>query len=68
MKYYIVQAYSGFENKVKASLQERIRNNGLEKYFGEILVPVGEVTRRATASSARRAGSSTRATSSSRWR
>ena len=39
MKYYIVQAYSGFENKVKASLQERIKNNGLDAYFGEILVP-----------------------------
>ena len=39
MKYYIVQAYSGFENKVKASLQERIKNAGLDKYFGEILVP-----------------------------
>jgi transcriptional antiterminator NusG len=39
MKYYIIQAYSGYENKVKASLQERIKNAGLEKLFGEILVP-----------------------------
>jgi transcriptional antiterminator NusG len=39
MKYYIIQAYSGYENKVKQSLQERIKNAGLEKYFGEILVP-----------------------------
>src|SRR5438093_1162738 len=39
MKYYIIQAYSGYENKVKASLQERIKNAGLEKSFGEILVP-----------------------------
>lgn len=39
MKYYIVQAYSGFENKVKLSLQERIKNAGLEDKFGEILVP-----------------------------
>lgn len=39
MKYYIIQTYSGYENKVKASLQERIKNSGLEKYFGEILVP-----------------------------
>ena len=30
---------AGFENKVKASLQERIKNAGLEKSFGEILVP-----------------------------
>lgn len=39
MKYYIIQAYSGYENKVKASLQERIKNAGLEHMFGEILVP-----------------------------
>ena len=44
MKYYIVQAYSGFENKVKASLQERIKNEGMDKYFGEILVPAENVT------------------------
>jgi len=31
--------YSGYENKVRASLQERIKNNGLEGSFGEILVP-----------------------------
>jgi transcriptional antiterminator NusG len=43
-KYYIVQAYSGFEDKVRASLQERIRNANLEKYFGEILVPHEQVT------------------------
>lgn len=44
MKYFIVQAYSGFENKVKASLQERIKNEGMDKYFGEILVPAENVT------------------------
>jgi transcriptional antiterminator NusG len=44
MKYYIVQAYSGYENKVRASLQERIRNNNLDQYFGEILVPSENVS------------------------
>ncbi len=44
MKYYIVQAYSGFEDKVRASLQERIKNAGMEEYFGEILVPSENVT------------------------
>lgn len=39
MKYYIIQAYSGYENKVKLSLQERIKKDGLEQFFGEILVP-----------------------------
>ncbi len=39
MRYYIVQAYSGYENRVKQSLQERIKNAGLDDKFGEILVP-----------------------------
>jgi len=38
-KWYVIQAYSGFENKVKASLEERIRQNQLEDHFGEILIP-----------------------------
>ncbi len=44
MNYYIVQAYSGYENKVKASLLERIRNASMDKYFGEILVPSENVS------------------------
>ena len=36
---YVIQAYSGYENKVKASLEERIRQNHMEDAFGEILIP-----------------------------
>ncbi|MBI5513172.1 MAG: transcription termination/antitermination protein NusG [Deltaproteobacteria bacterium] len=43
LKYFIVQAHSGYEEKVRASLQERVKNNGLEGSFGEILVPVENV-------------------------
>lgn len=39
MNWYIIQAYSGYENKVKASLEERIRQAGMEDAFGEILIP-----------------------------
>lgn len=39
LKWYGVHTYSGFENKVKLSLLERVRNNGLEESFGEILIP-----------------------------
>jgi transcriptional antiterminator NusG len=39
MKWYVVQAYSGYENKVKLSLLERIKQAGLEDQFGEILIP-----------------------------
>jgi len=38
-KWYGVHTYSGFENKVKLSLHERIKNMGLEDCFGEILIP-----------------------------
>jgi len=39
MNWYVVQAYSGYENKVKLSLEERIRRASLEDQFGEILIP-----------------------------
>ncbi|CAG0935120.1 Transcription termination/antitermination protein NusG [Thermoflexales bacterium] len=38
-KWYGVHTYSGFENKVRLSLLERIKNLGLEDQFGEILIP-----------------------------
>jgi len=43
MRWYVVQAYSGFENQVKRSLLDRIKRGGLEDRFGEILVPTEEV-------------------------
>ncbi len=42
-RWYVVHAYSGFEAKVKLSLQERIRRAGMEDMFGEIMVPTEEV-------------------------
>ena len=38
-KWYIVHTYSGFEYKVKTSLEERISSTGKEEFFGEVLVP-----------------------------
>ncbi len=43
MKYYVVTTYSGYENKVKASLEERIQTAGLGEQFGEILIPTEAV-------------------------
>jgi len=43
LKWYVVHAYSNFENKVKASLEERIKLHGLEEKFGKIMVPTEEV-------------------------
>ncbi len=43
LRWYIVHAYSNFEHKVKASLEERIKLTGVEEKFGDILVPTEEV-------------------------
>jgi transcriptional antiterminator NusG len=43
LRWYVVHAYSGFENQVKRSLEERIARSGLEDMFGQILVPTEEV-------------------------
>lgn len=43
MRWYAVQAFSGYEKSVKRSLEERIARSELKDKFGEILVPVEEV-------------------------
>ena len=43
LKWYIVHVYSGFENKVKAALQERITASPHPEKFGEVLVPTEEI-------------------------
>jgi len=42
-KWYIVHVYSGFENKVKTALEERITASPHAEKFGEVLVPTEEV-------------------------
>jgi transcriptional antiterminator NusG len=42
-RWYVVQAFSGFEAQVKRSLEERIERFGMQDHFGEILVPTEEV-------------------------
>lgn len=43
MRWYVIQAYSGYEQQVMRSLHERIERSGLGEKFGEILVPTEEV-------------------------
>jgi len=43
LSWYVVHAYSGFENQVKRSLEERINRSDISKMFGQILVPTEEV-------------------------
>jgi len=42
-RWYVVHAYSGYEKYVMQALQERIRLDGVEDKFGQILVPTEEV-------------------------
>ncbi len=42
-RWYVVQAYSGYEKQVKRSIEERVVLAGLEEKFGDILVPTEEV-------------------------
>jgi transcriptional antiterminator NusG len=39
----VVHAYSNFEHRVAEALRDRIKRDGLESRFGEILVPTEEV-------------------------
>jgi transcriptional antiterminator NusG len=42
-KWYVVHTYSGYENKVKELLEERLRAYKYEEFFGELLVPSEDV-------------------------
>lgn len=43
LKWYIVHVYSGFENKVKTNLDDRIASSHHEDKFGEVIVPTEEI-------------------------
>jgi len=42
-RWYVVHAYSGFEQQVMRTLRDRIKRSNLQDKFGEILVPTEEV-------------------------
>ena len=44
MEYYVIQAFSNCEKKVKAALEERINMSGLTDMFGDIMIPTEQVT------------------------
>lgn len=43
LKWYVVQAFSGYEARVQKTLVEHVEINNLQEKFGEILVPTEEV-------------------------
>lgn len=46
MGWYVVHTYSGYENKAKLALMERMKTLDYEEYFGSILVPEEQVVER----------------------
>lgn len=42
-EWYVLQAYSQYEQQVKRALIERVERDGLQESFGEILIPSEEV-------------------------
>ncbi len=43
LRWYIVHTYSGFEHKVKANLEERVKSLNQQDLFGKIIVPTEQV-------------------------
>jgi transcriptional antiterminator NusG len=41
--WYVIQTYVGYEHRVKAALERKIRESGKEDLFGEVLVPTERV-------------------------
>lgn len=44
LKWYVVHTYSGHENKVKQSIEKAVELQGLKHHFGQVLIPMEEVT------------------------
>lgn len=43
MRWYVLQAFSGFEARVAMTLREYIKLHNMQDQFGEVLVPTEEV-------------------------
>ena len=44
-RWYVIQVYSGFENKVAVSIRDQARQNNMEKFIEAVEVPTEEVVR-----------------------
>ena len=41
-RWYVIHTYSGYENKVKADLEKKVKNQEMEEFFFDIVVPMEE--------------------------
>jgi len=67
MKWYIIHSYSGFERKVKESLESRVRAFALEHKIGKVLIPTESVTEVRNGKSTTSSACSIPATCWSKW-
>ena len=67
-QWYIIHTYSGFEERVRKTLEQRIDAIGMQEIFGEVLIPTETVVEMPTARRARSSASSSPATCWSEWR
>jgi transcription termination/antitermination protein NusG len=42
--WYVIHTYSGYENKVKATLERIVENRGIQEYIQEVEVPMEDFT------------------------
>jgi len=42
-KWYVVHTYSGYENKVKSSIEKIVENRNMQSYFEQVVVPIQDV-------------------------
>jgi len=42
-RWYVVHTYSGYENKVKANLEQRVKSMGMEDQIFQVLIPTEKV-------------------------
>lgn len=66
-RWYVVQAFSGFEGRVATSLREHIKLHNMEDLFGEVMVPPKKWLKSVAVSVAKANVNSSLATSSFRW-
>lgn len=43
LKWYAVHTFSNFEEKARNSLLEKVKQEGMEHFFGDVLVPIEEI-------------------------
>jgi len=52
-RWYVIQVYAGYEEQVRSDLSMRIKQDGLEALFGDILVPSAKLKEFFTATEAK---------------